>query len=46
MLQDTMGQREEFWMFPCLMAAAIMVLFAVAFWEKKEVTAAAEPPKA
>jgi len=44
-LQDTMGQWKEFWMFPCLMAATIMVIFALAFWEKKEVIAAAEPPK-
>ncbi len=44
-LQDTMNQWKEFWMFPCIMAGAIMVLFALAFWEKKEIIAAAEPPK-
>jgi nucleoside transporter len=33
-LQDTMMQWKQFWMFPCLMAAAIMIIFALAFWDK------------
>jgi hypothetical protein len=33
-LHDTMVQWKEFWLFPCFMAAAIMVLFALAFWDK------------
>jgi len=45
LISSTMSQWKEFWMFPCMMAGVIMVVFALAFWEKKEVTAASEPPK-
>ncbi|MFN7137868.1 MAG: MFS transporter [Limisphaerales bacterium] len=34
LLQDTMAQWKEFWIFPCLMAAGITVLFFVAFWDR------------
>lgn len=34
LLSETMAQWKEFWLFPCLMAAAITILFAVAFWDK------------
>ena len=40
---DTMLQWKEYWMYPCLMAAAILVLFGLAFWEKT--TPAEEDPK-
>ena len=44
-LQDTMIQWKEFWMLPCLMAGVIMIIFALTFWEKKEIISAAEQPK-
>ena len=31
-----MAQWKEFWMLPAGMAAAILVLFAVAFWDRTE----------
>jgi len=34
-LTDTVAQWKEFWILPCLMAAVIMVIFAVAFWPAK-----------
>jgi hypothetical protein len=34
-LTATVAQWKEFWILPCLMAAAIMVIFAVAFWPAK-----------
>ena len=33
LVQDAMTQWQPFWMFPCLLALAVTVLFAVAFWE-------------
>lgn len=36
LLNDTMVQWKQFWILPCFMAAAILVIFALAFWEKKE----------
>ena len=36
LLSDTMAQWKEFWMLPAGMAAAILVLFAVAFWDRTE----------
>ncbi len=45
LLADTMNQWKEFWIAPAIMAAAIMVLFFLAFWESKEIKPAeiAEP---
>ncbi len=37
LLGDTMLQWKAYWLVPCLMAAAIMILFAVAFWDKTPV---------
>ncbi|MCR9201904.1 MAG: MFS transporter [Planctomycetaceae bacterium] len=34
LLSDTMGQWKDFWLFPSIMAAGVLVLFAVAFWDK------------
>lgn len=34
LLTDTMSQWHDFWLFPSIMAAAVLVLFAVAFWDK------------
>jgi nucleoside transporter len=34
LIQDAMVNWETFWMFPCMMALAVAVLFAVAFWDK------------
>ncbi|MCS1409306.1 MAG: putative nucleoside transporter YegT [Verrucomicrobia subdivision 3 bacterium] len=31
---DTMTQWKTFWMFPCIMAVVITVVFLLAFWEK------------
>ena len=33
-LADTMEQWKNFWMFPAIMAAVILVIFAVTFWDK------------
>ncbi len=33
---DTMMQWKEFWMFPCLMAIVITVIFFVSFWDKDD----------
>jgi nucleoside transporter len=38
LLTDTMQQWKDFWLFPAVMAAAVMVLFAVAFWDKAKST--------
>lgn len=37
LLSETMNQWKEFWLLPAGMAAAVMVLFAVAFWDRVEV---------
>lgn len=37
LLGDTMAQWKQFWTLPCIMAAVIMVVFALAFWEKKDI---------
>jgi len=34
LLSETMGQWKNFWMFPSIMAAAILVLFAITFWDR------------
>ncbi len=34
LLAETMEQWKNFWMFPSIMAAIIMVIFAVTFWDK------------
>jgi hypothetical protein len=34
LLSETMAQWKEFWMLPAYMAAAIMVLFFLAFWDR------------
>lgn len=34
LLSDTMNQWHDFWLFPSIMAAGVLVLFAVAFWDK------------
>jgi nucleoside transporter len=34
LLKSTMEQWKNFWMFPSIMAAAVMVVFAIAFWDK------------
>lgn len=36
LMADTMAQWKAFWMFPCLMAAVIMVVFFASFWERRE----------
>jgi phosphotransferase system glucose/maltose/N-acetylglucosamine-specific IIC component len=33
-LQTTMNQWKNFWMFPSIMAGIILVIFAVTFWDK------------
>jgi hypothetical protein len=33
-LASTMAQWKNFWMFPAIMAAAILVVFTLTFWEK------------
>ncbi len=35
LLMDTMMQWKTFWMFPCVMAAVITVIFFLLFWERK-----------
>lgn len=37
-LNETMGQWKNFWMFPSIMAAIILMIFAITFWDK------AKPP--
>lgn len=34
LLKDTMNQWKNFWMFPSIMAGMVLVLFAIAFWDK------------
>lgn len=34
LLSTTMGQWQNFWMFPAILAGMIFVLFAVSFWDK------------
>lgn len=34
LLSGTMSQWHDFWLFPSIMAAGVLVLFAVAFWDK------------
>jgi hypothetical protein len=33
-VSDAMSNWKVFWMFPCLMALVVTVVFAVAFWDK------------
>lgn len=42
-LAETMGQWRNFWLSPAIMAAAIFVLFAVAFWDRTETTPNVDP---
>ena len=34
LVTDTMAQWKEFWILPAIMAAVIMVVFFLGFWEK------------
>ncbi len=34
LLGETMGQWENFWIFPGIMAGAVLVIFAAAFWDR------------
>ena len=43
LLADTMGQWKNFWMFPSIMAAIVLVVFALTFWDR--VTPANEDTK-
>lgn len=36
LMSETMGQWKNFWLFPSIMAAGVMVVFAVAFWDKAQ----------
>ncbi len=38
LVSETMNQWKEFWLLPAGMAAAVMVLFAVAFWDRVQVS--------
>ena len=38
LLADTVAQWKEFWTLPCILAAVIMVVFAVAFWPTTKAT--------
>ncbi|SMP73064.1 nucleoside transporter [Neorhodopirellula lusitana] len=42
-LSETMGQWQDFWISPAIMAAAIFVLFAVAFWDRTKTSDATSP---
>jgi len=44
LLQNTMEQWKEFWLVPAYMALAILVLFALAFWDRVDREAALEEP--
>lgn len=35
LLADTMEQWKNYWLLPAIMAAAILVVFAIAFWDKQ-----------
>ncbi|TWU19705.1 MFS transporter [Allorhodopirellula heiligendammensis] len=41
-LAETMAQWRDFWLSPAIMAAAIFVLFAVAFWDRTKTSATPE----
>ncbi len=43
LLADTVAQWKEFWFLPCVMAAAIMLVFIIAFWPKKMTELKGEP---
>lgn len=43
LLADTMQQWKNFWLFPSIMAGVVLVLFAVAFWDKARTEG--EPPQ-
>lgn len=36
LLNDTMIQWQNFWMFPAILAGVVLVIFALAFWDKTE----------
>jgi len=36
LLNETMLQWKNFWMFPAIMAAGVLVIFAIAFWDRIE----------
>lgn len=35
-LATTMGEWKNFWLLPAIMAAAILIVFAVGFWDKRK----------
>jgi MFS family permease len=35
-LAEAMGQWQNFWMFPAIMAAGVLILFTLTFWDKTE----------
>ena len=39
LLSSTMSQWKNFWMFPSIMAAIVLVIFALAFWDKMKPSA-------
>jgi len=34
LVADAMANWKTFWIFPCLMALVVTIVFAVAFWDK------------
>lgn len=38
LLESTMAQWKDFWMFPAAMAFAVMIVFAITFWDKAKTT--------
>ncbi len=42
LLAETMAQWKEFWLVPACMAGAILVLFAVAFWDRVDTNSEAD----
>jgi MFS family permease len=42
LLNTTMAEWKNFWLFPSIMAAVILVIFAVTFWDKAKQTDATE----
>lgn len=42
LLSATMNQWKDFWLFPSIMAGAILILFALSFWDRAKATEPAE----
>ena len=42
LISETMAQWKSFWMVPAIMAAAIMIVFFLAFWDKIKVESDAD----